>query len=193
MYGSRRIQRGTMAGKISRYRGAGHAPGKVGRGAECLLVEEVAPSSDGLCQGNIYESKVDERGKGDLSDLAHDVKTNRGTDDASVDGKSARSRIDYPRKVFGIVSPVEYDKVQSGTDNTAGNGHQDEIVYKARRHFKFLGVLDCKEYREQHGCGNEYSVPVNLKISDPESDRRNIYIDPQSRELDFGVVHLSSP
>src|SRR5262249_25667545 len=95
------------------------APGQVRRGAERLLVEEVAPAPDGLTEGGAGRGDIGVGGGGHPGRERVAAPHEEPADDAAVNGEATLPhREDFSREAEVVVE-VEGDVIQSRTDEPA--------------------------------------------------------------------------
>src|SRR5262245_53892674 len=146
-------------------------PGKVGGTTEGLLVEEVAPASDGLADGQAGRGHVEPAEHGQSPQVREPGAHQRAHDEPAVDGEPALPDRDDLRGIAAVVVPVEDDLVETCPHQTGQDrplpGADDVISGQP-----FSLRLPMTEPESDHdGAGHEDAVPANDERTDLESNR----------------------
>ena len=122
---------------------AHHSPGQIRRRAVCLLIHKVAPSAYSLSDKETDHCNVKNRHDFHFLYFGNSQTAEQRTDYSAVNSKSAVVDIENFNRVLSVIIPFEETEVQSCTDNS-------------RNH----------SYGKQKSAGDDYSVPIDLVITD---------------------------
>src|SRR5262249_23677307 len=147
------------------------APGQVRRGAERLLVEEVAPAPDGLTEGEARRRDIEVGDGGQPARERVAAPHEETADDAAVNGEATLPhREDFSREAEVVVD-VEGDAIPSRPDEPAeqaklrGLEHATGIEPAATR--LAIGEPEPDSHRARH----EDAVPAEAQGTQLKSDR----------------------
>src|SRR3954452_22155819 len=109
-------------------------PRKIGRGAEQLLVEPVAPPTNRLCNGQSRRDRVSERRHHKPASTHTDVRTDAAEGDRAPDSETALpdlERVDRVATVAEVRIRRRDDVVEPAADDAKRNGPDRDIHHRA--------------------------------------------------------------
>jgi len=156
------------------------SPGEIGLHTMSFLVKEISPSADGLSQSKHRCTEVQHGKKVFLIHLGNDVRGYDTEDDATVNGQTAVSRIEYGCPVSCIHVPVKDHVVGSG----AYYGGRDEAYHQID---EMIGL-----YAETGGTFIGNDGRQNKADADKDSVPHDIYSE-YGEAYSSGRDHLKTP
>ena len=164
-----------------------HAGEGHGRRAEGLPVEEVAPAAHKLADEEAHNHQVQQCGQGAFFDAAIDGNAYKGSDDCTVDGKTAVPDVQHGDGIVGVVRPAEHAVINSGADDGKGRDPEDAVENVVLGQPGPLAAAAAIDPGQQQTKGNDHAVQVDGQGPDIEVPD-GIDLNSQQRERDCGIV-----
>ena len=167
---------------VQAHAGEGH-----GRRAEGLPVEEVAPAAHKLADEEAHNHQVQQCGQGAFFNAAIDGNAYKGSDDCTVDGKTAVPDVQHGDGVVGVVRPAEHAVINSGADDGKGRDPEDAVENVVLGQPGPLAAAAAIDSGQQQAKGDDHAVQVDGQGPDIEVPD-GIDLNSQQRERDCGIV-----
>ena len=99
--------------------GTDHAPGQIGRTAESLLIDKIAPAADSLPNQETQRGNIENRTNLHLADFGGNRTCRQSGNDTAVNTESSLMDIqDLERIVAVCIAWIKNDIVQTGANHT---------------------------------------------------------------------------
>ncbi len=167
-----------------------HGQQSVRISSEHLPVKKVAPSADNLPHQQPVHRRIQDLRQVQLLYRAIYIGRQDPADDAAVDGKASRAKIENLREIVFVRVPEENHIINSGSDDAEYNEPEGNVPIGFLRLPCSPGNARRRQDAKKHSQCDHASIKRHPKAADVKRLRHIAQIDSQIRECNVHFSHL---